>query len=71
MIVLGHLVQPLSSLKVLTSPRIASVGSESMKNLQTIIGRYKIMHRVGTVDALTQISEIVSGVILRIPVPSD
>jgi len=69
MIVLGHLVQSLFSLKVIASLRIASVCNESRKNLQTIIGCYKIMHRVGTVDALTQISEILSGMILRISTP--
>jgi len=62
MTALGHLAQLLSSLKMVISPRAASVCCEAKRSLQTIIiGQYKIMHRVGTVEAPAHISEILQG----------
>ena len=58
---------------MVTSPKIALMVSETRRNLQTMISEYKTMHELGTMDALTHIPEIRSGITLRISArkPSD
>ena len=40
--------------------------NETKRNLQTMISQHKIAHGMGIVDAPTHISEILSGITLRI-----
>ena len=48
-----------------TPLRIASMVNETKRNLQTMISQHKIVHGMGIVDAPTHISEILSGITLR------
>ena len=52
--------------EMVTSARMASMPSETRRNLEAMIGQYKIVHGVGTAESSTYIPEIFCGIILRI-----
>jgi len=51
--------------ETVTPPRIASIASETRKNLNTVVCQNNIMHEMRTMDSATHIPEILCGITLR------